>query len=175
MGEQLERLLRLAVRQFPSGREEDSEPLRRPAALELGDPAYPRAFGASEWLVTERGRLLGKRHRIVVLAGLARFDRRGDEAAPARQGIGCQLRSPLVRPGRGRMAPAIARAHGGVFQFAQDFFVPVKRGGHAMPGAAVGLVLVERLGQRTVDCASIVRCRALVHRRPHERMAELQS
>ena len=172
--EQLQRRLRLDVRQLPRAREEDLERRRRRAVLELGDPANPGGLGACARVVADRGRLLGERHRVVVPAGHARRDGRRDEAAPARRRIGGQLGGALVRTRRRGMTPAGARTRRRVVELAQDVLVRVERSGGAMPGAAVGLVHAERVGQRAVRGASLVRRRALVDRRTHQGVVELE-
>src|SRR5439155_1309516 len=53
-----------------------------------------------------------------------------------------------------------------------DVLVDAGEQGRVMPDRAVGLVGLERLGQRLVDAAALLRAGALQHRRAHQRVAE---
>ena len=110
--------------------------------------------------------------RRVALGGAQPHGRQ--EAVGPADGVGRELRRAEEEVG-GRLRPTpVEHPLAGELQRAGEVLVRSRNGGGAMPGAPVGVLAVERVGEGPVGPTALGRRRAVVDRRADQRVAEVQ-
>ena len=100
--------------------------------------------------------------------------RRRQQPGGAALAVGRETRRPRKRHGLDGHAAAAPRPQGCLFETERHVLVGRRGGRRAVPRPPVGVALLrERPGERVVGRAPVVRRRVVVHRRPQQRIAEL--
>ena len=145
---------------------------QRIAEAHLRPRRHRAQVGLEERIGREPRALLRELERPPQLAGDGGRPGRLEHRARAPVVVGVQLAGACEAARRGGEGGAAARVPRGVHQRLRDPGVGHRRGRRAVPGL-LGAAGRERVGERAVRLAALRRAAAVVDRRAHERVVEL--